>query len=85
LSHPTKLDSFWPNFLNFQLKFKDFLNDTLVTGNQSPQKKTELISEAQKRKKMTKKRQKQNTVYVKFPVTKMVLTSLDLNFDQNQN
>ena len=50
-----------------------------------PRKKTELISEAQKRKKMTKKRQKQNTVYVKFPVTKMVLTSLDLNFDQNQN
>ena len=66
------------NFLNFRLNSKIFFStEAQVTGHLP--RKTEVPSKAQK---IQKNGKAQNTVYVKFPVTKMLLTSSKIN--QNQ-
>ena len=70
------------NFLKFRLNSKIFFNRS--SGHwPSPQKKRSPLKSSKKYKKIIKNGKAQNTVYVKFPVTKMLLTSSKIN--QNQN
>ena len=66
------------NFLNFRLNSKIFFQPKLRSLAISPEKR----KSPQKLKKKLKNGKAQNTVYVKFPVTKMLLTSSKIN--QNQ-